>query len=241
MFGHRAWETSLQNRLQECQLKFIRLVLEGAEIEDKDGDEHDFVSTMVKKALGDQYEADKCKLSPPFWMDTLAIPVSDKGASTKYPPEKFLELKQRAIRQIYHVFNSATRVVVIDKELCQTHSHDSASMIIQVLTSAWMRRLWTLQEAFLSRRLSIAFKGGNDGVILEDVDRRISKLGTLKDGTESEAFKTSMDELIKSKLYHNLMGEDREIRNRNDHPIETRGSMVIASAWRSSRWRVSLW
>ena len=229
------------NKLQECQLKFIRLALEEAEIEDEDRDKPDFVSTMVNRVLGNQYKADQCKLSPPFWMDTLAIPVSDKASIAEYTPEKFLELKQRAIRQIYHVYNHATRVVVIDKELCQTQSHDPASIIIQVLTSAWMRRLWTLQEAFLSRRLSIAFKGGSDGIILEDVDRRISKLGTLKDGTESGAFKTSMDELIKSKLYHNLMGEDREIRNRKDHPIETRGSMVIASAWRSSRWRVSLW
>jgi len=43
-----------------------------------------------------------------------------------------------------------------------------------------------------------------------------------------------MAELIKRKLYYNLMGKDREIGNRKDHPIETRGLMMIASAWRSS-------
>lgn len=230
------------NGLQECQLKFLRDVLDKVGIEDKDRETPGFVSAMVKRALGEQHEGDRYKLSPPFWMDTLAVPVSDQAANAKIKAEKFTELKQRAIRQIYHVYNSATRVIVIDKELCKTPTHELASIvIIKILTSAWMRRLWTLQEAFLSRRLSIAF-GKNEGVVLVDVDDRISKLGTVKDGDSMEtmAFQLSMAELIKHKLYHNLMGEDREIRNRKDHPIETRGSMVIASAWRSSRWRVSL-
>jgi len=233
------------NKLQECQLKFIRKLLEMANIENKDHESPNFVSTIVKKALGEQDEGNRYKISPPFWMDTLAVPVSEKGSMAKanINPEKFTELKQRAIRQIYHVYNSATRVIVIDKELCKTRPHGLASIaIVKILTSAWMRRLWTLQEAFLSRRLSFAFGKEGGGVILEDMDEHISKLGTAPagDGAEPIAFYLSMAELIKQNLYHNLMGDDREIRNRKDHPIEARGSMVIASAWRSSRWRVCL-
>ncbi|EON95679.1 hypothetical protein UCRPA7_8897 [Phaeoacremonium minimum UCRPA7] len=141
----------------------------------------------------------------------------------------------------------ASRVVVIDKDLLKEDPNTSFQVIIKVLTSAWMQRLWTLQEAYLSRRLFIAFRGPEDpagtglsltqseqiGVTLEDVDKRVRDLDRL----QKDAFTTSMAELIKRKFFHNLMGEDRQIRNRNDHPIETRGSMVIASAWRSSRWR----
>ncbi|KAK4214243.1 hypothetical protein QBC37DRAFT_284212 [Rhypophila decipiens] len=175
-------------------------------------------------------------------MDTLAIPVS---------PDKnnldLQDLKARAIRQIYHVYNNATRVVVIDKDLCQELAPRPFHTILKVLSSAWMQRLWTLQEAFLSRNLLVAFRSdapvklfgglefefsGQIQVGLQNLDNLIKQLDRPQD-----SHTTAMAELIKRKLVNNLMGEDREIRNRNDHPIETRGSMVIASAWRSSRWR----
>jgi hypothetical protein len=241
-------ETS--NRLQECQLEIIYKALAAVEddinyVPEQDGafkmklleevlDEDDLSDLMSQKAQKDDYV-----LSPPFWMDTLAIPVKQRDS-----PPNFKELKTRAIRQIYHVFSMAARVIVIDKELCEEIPLKPFPIIISLLTSAWMQRLWTLQEAFLSRNLLVAFRGVKKGNVelahtrgtflrLQDIDNRLREL----DRPQKDAHTTAMAELVKRKFFHNLMGEDREIRNRNDHPIQTRGSMVIASAWRSSRWR----
>ncbi|KAK4234594.1 hypothetical protein C8A03DRAFT_37627 [Achaetomium macrosporum] len=234
-------ETS--NRLQECQLEIIYKAL--AAVQDDrnyfaDQDEA-FKLKLLKQVLDeDEFtgETDDYVLSPPFWMDTLAIPVKQRDS-----PANFKELKMRAIRQIYHVFSMAARVIVIDKELCDEIPLKPFPIIISLLTSAWMQRLWTLQEAFLSRNLLVAFRGVKGNVELthtrgtflklQDIDSRIREL----DRPQKDAHTTAMAELVKRKFFHNLMGEDREIRNRNDHPIQTRGSMVIASAWRSSRWR----
>lgn len=241
------------NKLQECQLEFILTNLLAAEAE-VGGDtntnhasrDKQYAEELFKQVLDREYHSDdfaSYHLSPPFWMDTLAIPASHKTQLD------FKNLKARAIRQIYHIYNNATRVVVIDKDLCQELAPRPFHTILKVLSSAWMQRLWTLQEAFLSRNLLVAFRseardmrfGGlnfeSSGLIqvgLQNLDSLIRQLDRPQN-----SHTTAMAELIKRKLLNNLMGEDREIRNRNDHPIETRGSMVIASAWRSSRWRVS--
>lgn len=234
------------NRLQECQLEVIYRALAAVEDDKNYLTEYDntFKTKLLKQALDDEFtgEPDSYALSSPFWMDTLTIPVKQHDS-----PKNFKELKMRSIRQIYHVFSMAARVVVIDKELCDEIQRKPFTIIISLLTSAWMQRLWTLQEAFLSRSLLVAFKGQGvkssvelthtHGTFLklQDIDSRIRELDRL----QKDAHTTAMAELVKRKFFHNLMGEDREIRNRNDHPIQTRGSMVIASAWRSSRWRVS--
>ena len=239
------------NKLHECQLELILTTLLAAEAQSGGEMNHESLDKRWAGALFDQIDKDyhedeigNYHLSPPFWMDTLAIPVSQDKSQLD-----FKDLKARAIRQIYHVFNSASRVVVIDKELAEEWALQPFHTILKVLTSAWMQRLWTLQEAFLSRNLLVTFRSKTrdpqfDGltfessgliqVDLQNLDNLIRQLDRPQN-----AHTTAMAELIKRKFFHNLMGEDREIRNRNDHPVETRGSMVIASAWRSSRWRVS--
>ncbi|KAH7311638.1 hypothetical protein B0I35DRAFT_411811 [Stachybotrys elegans] len=233
------------NKLQECQLELIATTLKAAEGDDRLesdylGDRPElFKAELLERALWDYSgDASEYTLSPPFWMDTLAIPVKPIRMT-----KEFKKMQTRAIRQIYHVYNMATRVIVIDKELCNELPGSSFQTVIKLLTSAWMQRLWTLQEAFLSRSLHVVFRGNlsrlylmpNRRVDLElvNIDSKIRDLHR----PQKDAHTTALADLVRRKFYHNLMGEDREIRNRNDHPIETRGSMVIASAWRSSRWR----
>jgi hypothetical protein len=229
------------NKLQECQLQFIRQILEAGSI--KAPANRDFKRDLIEQVTKHKKPDNFYSLSAPFWMDTLAIPVRDHAMMDRAGLSKddLTDRKQTAIRQIYHVFNSASRVFVIDKELCAKPAAGSITQsIIKILTSHWMRRLGTLQEAFLSRHLSIVYKGLSGGPIeLQDLDSYLSKPEGSDDDTTSMAFRLSLTELIKRKLYHNMMGEDREIRNRKENPILLRGSMVIASAWLSSRWRVS--
>ncbi|KAH7303414.1 hypothetical protein B0I35DRAFT_179847 [Stachybotrys elegans] len=220
------------NSLHQCQLKFLLGLLK---LYAGDGpnvmDENRFYQPFIDATLGTTNR--KFRLSPPFWLDTLAIPV--KGPTIQEKSSEATEirhLKQKAIRRIYHVYNSASRVLVVDKDLCKEREGLALITGLKILTSPWMRRLWTLQEAFLARSLMVGFFQH-----LEDFDDLIKKLDEDEKDSDVKVFSMSIAQLVKRKLFHNLMGEDRQIRNRRDHPIETRGSMVIASAWRSSRWR----
>jgi len=94
-----------------------------------------------------------------FWLDTFAIPVKQRtpGNSSEGPPD-FDELRKKSIRQIYHVFDASAHSVVIDKDLIKEDpSERDMEITMKLLTSAWMRRLWTLQEAFFKQEDLCAF------------------------------------------------------------------------------------
>jgi hypothetical protein len=83
-----------------------------------------------------------------FWIDTLAVPIHENDK----------EERRIAVRQIHQVYTNARYTVVIDKGLGQMLPADSyEGTAMRILASGWMRRLWTLQEAYLSRRLYFAF------------------------------------------------------------------------------------
>ncbi|OAQ65399.2 hypothetical protein VFPPC_06501 [Pochonia chlamydosporia 170] len=218
-----------ENKLYACQLRLILQALEAAGVSNREWQTETFSSQVTSQQIKDvnddegaQESNSGSELSEPFWMDTFAIPVKEQDGKIQ---KTFEETKKRAIRQIYPVFNSATCTIVIDKDLCRIGS-DSA--IMRILTSAWMRRMWTLQEAFLSRRLRFVFQArGGGGFMLEDLDELIADMGGATN-PNSVALRLSVTEFFKRKLYQNLMGEDREIRNRKDHPIEVRGSQRLA-------------
>ncbi|KAH8743056.1 hypothetical protein F5883DRAFT_594256 [Diaporthe sp. PMI_573] len=86
-------------------------------------------------------------------MDTLLVPVKENMTEE----EKII--KKKAIGQIFQVFNQSKYTVVLDNGLHTMNvSRDKPTQTaMTILASSWMRRLWTLQEAFLSRQLHFAF------------------------------------------------------------------------------------
>lgn len=74
-----------------------------------------------------------------LWCDTLCCPVRPK------------EAKHLALEYMYRTYRYATHVLVLDASL--RHYGDESLEIdevsIRILTSPWMRRLWTLQEGAL--------------------------------------------------------------------------------------------
>lgn len=81
---------------------------------------------------------------PHIWIDTLCIPH-------RHSPKKY---RKTAIHKLSETFSGAIKVLALDAELCQT-SVDCfrAELATRVLCSAWMRRLWTLQEAVMTEKL----------------------------------------------------------------------------------------
>jgi hypothetical protein len=87
----------------------------------------------------------------PFWMDTLCVPV------------KSGHIKKAAIRNMADIYSRAKAVLVLNAEL-EYHScyATGEEVLMRITTSAWFRRLWTLQEGVLANMLYFQF---NDGAV----------------------------------------------------------------------------
>ncbi|KAJ4144433.1 hypothetical protein LMH87_003315 [Akanthomyces muscarius] len=80
-----------------------------------------------------------------IWIDSLCVPKTDRERKT-------------AIELMARTYSQAAAVLVLDDGLqrCPAAAPPGVK-VLRVLTSGWMRRLWTLQEATLSRALYLAF------------------------------------------------------------------------------------
>jgi len=168
-----------------------------------------------------------------FWIDTLAIPIH----------KDHKEERRVAVRQIHQVYTNARYTVVIDKGLGQmlpATTYEGTAM--RILASGWMRRLWTLQEAYLSRRLYFAFANGKDlgeDLSEEGLNRRLKNLEALEEMyPKASDILTSNIPSAARNYFHNLLGNDRRARI-NELPAGN-GTDILASVWRAARWRVSI-
>jgi hypothetical protein len=127
---------------------------------------------------------------PLFWMDTLAIPRDG-------------DPRKKAVSRIDEVYRAARSTIVLDLGLDSMQSgtvyHDTA---LKVLGSGWMRRLWTLQEAYLSHKISFAF----DGPELVEVDE-------LEDGYRRSTHHLTSNLATSARTYFfHIMGDELETR-----------------------------
>ncbi|RDW65133.1 hypothetical protein BP6252_10784 [Coleophoma cylindrospora] len=83
-----------------------------------------------------------------FWLDSLCVP-------------KAPEVRKQALKLMGAAYRDAECVVVLDKTI-QTVSKAAPSKEImsRILTSPWMRRLWTLQEAVLAKKIVFQLADG---------------------------------------------------------------------------------
>ncbi|KAF9262441.1 hypothetical protein L218DRAFT_867422, partial [Marasmius fiardii PR-910] len=84
-----------------------------------------------------------------FWVDSLCVP-EDKS------------LRKQAILLMAKTYQHAEAVVVFDKSIHKLCSSSSPveSNFLRVLSSGWMQRVWTLQEALLAKKLYFEFSDG---------------------------------------------------------------------------------
>ncbi|KAI4130908.1 MAG: hypothetical protein LQ338_001505 [Usnochroma carphineum] len=100
------------------------------------------ISQLVAKLPWDAGERDYA-----LWIDTLCVPVK--------PPE----LHELALNKMRVPYERANHVLVLDSHLRSLDSTKLSPMEIfaQVSCSSWMRRLWTLQEGRLAKRVWFQF------------------------------------------------------------------------------------
>ncbi|KAJ1323748.1 hypothetical protein MN608_10993 [Microdochium nivale] len=206
------WGNDESNQLLVCQLRFIQRQLRQLPI--------------AKTKRGGVVDI-------PFWMDTLVIPAS----KTALNPPSVRELRTIAIKQIFQVYASSSCTIVLDKGLCAVHTEDHAvDDAMRLLASGWMRRLWTLHEAFLSVKQYVAFR--------EWPENCRSHLVDLKDLLEqlhtAEAQKSPLHFWMRELLLQNIMQEERSGLSASDRNLSTsQVAMCVSAAWRAARWRTT--
>uniref|UniRef100_L2FVB6 Heterokaryon incompatibility domain-containing protein n=1 Tax=Colletotrichum fructicola (strain Nara gc5) TaxID=1213859 RepID=L2FVB6_COLFN len=139
-----------------------------------------------------------------FWVDSLCVP--EKPA-----------MRKKAIQMMAETYQRATAVIVLDAGL-QIFRYESSSVeaTLHLLTSSWMRRLWTLQEAVLAQNIVVAF-----------ADRQVELSDLIRDGLESKPF------LIVGRISQELHRLGK-LSRRGEFP-DTR--YTIADVSRSLKWR----
>ncbi|KAI6045430.1 hypothetical protein EDC04DRAFT_3054430 [Pisolithus marmoratus] len=83
-----------------------------------------------------------------FWIDSLCVP-------------EVRDLRKRAIGLMAKTYRDAQVVLVLDSGIrsCSTAA-PREEKLLRVLSSGWMQRLWTLQEALLANKLVFLFHDG---------------------------------------------------------------------------------
>lgn len=80
-----------------------------------------------------------------FWIDSICVPKAELA-------------RKKAIGMMARTYQDAEAVLVLDSSLQLMNSTESlGAKLLAVLTSGWMRRLWTLQEGVLAKQLYIQF------------------------------------------------------------------------------------
>ena len=134
-----------QNSLPRCQIMRLKALVD--ELSWSKGRTWD---NLNKAQLGKFWRRLRGRTIP-FWLDTLCIPV---GSEHK-------EYRRLAISLMYNTYVFAQDVLILDSELQKTPiPATSTETFLRVSVSGWMRRLWTLQESVLGRRLQVKFQDG---------------------------------------------------------------------------------
>ena len=100
------------------------------------------ISDLVRKLPGNT-----ARKSMAFWIDTICVPVK--------PPD----MQTLALNKMREPYEYASSVLVLDSHLRSlvSKSLSPTELLAQVACSSWMRRLWTLQEGRLAKKIWFQF------------------------------------------------------------------------------------
>jgi hypothetical protein len=152
-----------------------------------------------------------------FWLDTLCLPRDP------------LPLRVQAVHNIRTIYEQAQRVLVFDEELLYTtldHSQ-TVEVLMRIMLSGWMRRLWTLHEQAVSTNLWFQFSNGavrQDTFLNRVLGDAILGNGATEPISDTVALQTA-----------SLIANTSKLRN------EKGVHDALARLWNSLRWRETSW
>lgn len=155
-----------------------------------------------------------------FWIDTLCVPLH----------YEYWHHQELAIRKMAQVFKDANRVIALDASLQTVSRHANYNEIaIRIALSPWTRRLWTLQEAALARRLYFQFSDG--AMDLEELEA--SYLDNDRD------LHNGVAEVVR-KFYIGLEKLKSGVQKLTTHQQKLKAKYLVNAAtlvWRAVQWR----
>ncbi|KAK8859984.1 hypothetical protein PGQ11_010718 [Apiospora arundinis] len=196
----------------------------------------DFIKTLLDKipSCGSSRGA-SLHLCEWFWLDTSGIPrkSNQHQDDTLAEPQEctsawrgFKKIKRTTIIQIAYTFRKSDCSIVTNGGICNMDtSGKHVQVAMRILTTGWMRRLWTLQEV-LSKHIKVGFK------------QKPGALGVIVDFDETIKSMTECTHLLKQKRMHNMMRNELETMIRVPSLVEPRGSDLMTNTWRAIHWRV---
>lgn len=130
------------NTLPLCQIRRVHQLLD--ELDRLTGS----LELMNKARFTALFRRCRRRISTPFWLDTLCMPVGKDHKDTR----------AQAITQMKEIYQHAYHVLVLDAELERTSIRNNLMEgFLRVSLSGWMRRLWTLQEGVLASSIHVKF------------------------------------------------------------------------------------
>lgn len=172
----------------------------------------------VKRENVFQQDRGHVEVSENFWIDTLAIPIG----------EDYADQRRKAIRSMHEIYKNAKYTVVLDFGLMSARKGEGyLQPAMRITLSNWMTRLWTLQEAFLSKNLY--FKFLDQVYSMDRLERLFQK--------EDEPLHSVLPSLCRT-YYHGIL--EKESRNMHG-PESTSKELVTTSNFVSTVWKAVQW
>ena len=140
-----------------------------------------FLDGLCRRLLPTQNE-------PKFWLDSLGLPVGDA----------YRGRKAAAVKQIHRIYHKASHTIVLDAGLLYRNDptqveEQAIKRGMRLTTSTWITRIWTFQEAYLSRRLFVALGAtAADSTLIEidDMKRNLERVKNTADLKYSSSMAT---------------------------------------------------
>ena len=192
------------NKMNQCVLEMFCSTFEHVKREN-----------VFQQSLGD------VKAPENFWIDTLAIPIGENCGSQR----------KTAIRSMHEIYKNAKYTVVLDFSLMSKPKGEGyIQPAMRITLSNWMTRLWTLQEAFLSKHLY--FKFSDQVYSMDRLERLFQK--------EDEPLHSTLAPLCRT-YYHGILEKESRHMHGPDSAPEAlvTAPTFVATVWKAVQWRTT--